>query len=97
MEAIKTVASELAYNILKYAKQGTVQVRRVQLNHQKGVEIKASDHGPGIKDIEMAMEDHYSSGKTLGLGLPGVKRLMDDFEIESELGKGTTVIARKWL
>lgn len=97
VEKIKTAASELAHNIVKYAQTGTIYIRRVKKGPKKGLEIKASDSGPGLENIEKAMEDHFSSGKTLGLGLPGVKRLMDEFSIESELGKGTLVMARKWL
>ena len=97
VEAIKTASSELAHNILKYAQKGEIFVRRIQIDHKKGLEVKSQDKGPGIKDIEQAMKDHFSSGKTLGLGLPGIRRLMDDFEIESAPNQGTTVIVRKWL
>lgn len=97
VEAIKTASSELAHNILKYAQKGEIFVRRIQIDHKKGLEVKSQDKGPGIKDIEQAMKDHFSSGKTLGLGLPGIQRLMDDFEIESVPNQGTTVIVRKWL
>ena len=97
VEAIKTASSELAHNILKYAQKGEIFVRRIQIDHKKGLEVKSQDKGPGIKDIEQAMKDHFSSGKTLGLELPGIQRLMDDFEIESVPNQGTTVIVRKWL
>ena len=97
VESIKTAVSELAYNILKYADKGQISIRRVQLDHQRGIEIIATDHGPGIENLEAAMQDHFSSGKTLGLGLPGVKRLMDRFEIESKPGSGTKVQVYKWL
>ena len=97
VEAIKTASSELAHNMLKYAQKGEIFVRRIQIDHKKGLEVKSQDKGPGIKDIEQAMKDHFSSGKTLGLGLPGIQRLMDDFEIESVPNQGTTVIVRKWL
>lgn len=96
-EAIKTVVSELCYNIVKYASKGELIVNRVKSGNKKGIEIKAKDQGPGIADIEVALQENFSTGKTLGLGLPGVKRLMDEIEIESELNRGTTVVVRKWL
>ena len=97
VEAIKTSVSELAYNILKYAGSGLVSLRRVKLHDRKGIEICAKDDGPGIPDLNKAMTDHYSTGKTLGLGLPGVKRLLDDFQVETAPGQGTTVTGHKWL
>jgi serine/threonine-protein kinase RsbT len=68
----------------------------VQQGSRRGVLVIARDHGPGIPDIERAMRDGFSTGKSLGLGLPGAKRLMDEFEIASEIGKGTTITMRKW-
>jgi serine/threonine-protein kinase RsbT len=94
---IATVVSELARNILKYAGQGEVRLRRFSEMGRRGIEIEVVDSGPGIADCEAAMNDHYSSGGTLGLGLPGVKRMMDEFSLESTLGEGTRVWARKWL
>lgn len=91
-----TSVSELARNILKYATRGEVILRNVQSGSKVGVEIIAWDRGPGIEDIASAMCDHMSTGGTLGLGLPGVKRLMDEFEIESEVGQGTRITVRKW-
>jgi serine/threonine-protein kinase RsbT len=94
---IATAASELATNIINYAKDGEVTLRIVQRDEQLGIEIVARDHGPGIRDIKLAMQDNFSTTKgSLGLGLPSVKRIMDEFEIESELGRGTVVSARKW-
>jgi serine/threonine-protein kinase RsbT len=94
---IATAASELATNIVNYAKEGEVTLRIVQRDERSGIEIIARDHGPGIRDIEKAMQDHFSTRKgSLGLGLPSVKRIMDEFKIESQLGHGTTVSALKW-
>ncbi|MGD2032533.1 MAG: anti-sigma regulatory factor [Gammaproteobacteria bacterium] len=94
---IGTVVSELARNILKYAGHGEVRLRRINEPGRRGIEIEVVDTGPGIADCKVAMEDHYSSGGTLGLGLPGVKRMMDDFSLESTPGKGTRITARKWI
>ncbi len=94
---IATAVSELARNIVKYAGRGEILIDRIDTGGRTGIEVTARDRGPGIEDIEQAMADHYSSGNTLGLGLPGVKRMMDEFEISSEPGHQTTVIIRKWL
>jgi serine/threonine-protein kinase RsbT len=94
---VATAASELARNILKYAGCGELRVRLYDQGGRRGVEIEAIDRGPGIADAERALEDHFSSGGTLGLGLPGVRRLMDEFELASEPGRGTRVVARKWI
>ncbi len=93
---IGTAVSELAHNIVKYAQGGEIQLRQVNGRSGRGVEIEAVDQGPGIADIEEAMRDHVSSGGTLGLGLPGVRRMMDEFSLESTLGQGTRVTAVKW-
>lgn len=93
---IKTAVSELATNIIKYAGKGRVEISSVK-DSKKGIKIVVTDNGPGIKDINKALQNNYSSGGTLGLGLPGVKRLMDLFEIESEHNKGTTITIVKWL
>lgn len=94
---IATVVSELVRNILKYAGSGDVWLRRVEGSKGRGVEIEAVDEGPGIEDLEAAMRDHSSTGGTLGLGLPGVERMMDEFTLDSTPGKGTRVRARKWI
>ena len=94
---LATVVSELGNNILKYAGRGEIGLRQVAARGRIGIAVTASDRGPGIKDVERAMQDHFSSSGTLGLGLPGVKRMMDSFLIESEPGKGTRVTAIKWL
>ncbi len=95
-QMVSTAVSELARNILKYAGRGEIRLRRVEDGVRRGVEIEALDRGPGIPDAESAMRDHFSTGGTLGLGLPGVARMMDEFELESEPGHGTRVRARKW-
>lgn len=94
---IATIVSELGSNILKYARSGTVEIRRVRRGTLAEVEITAHDAGPGIADVELALQDHYSSGRTLGLGLPGVRRMADAFEIGPTEGGGTTVRACKRL
>ena len=96
-QAISTAVSELARNILKYAGTGEVAIEEAQSGRRMGIQIIARDRGPGIADVEAAMQDHFSSGGTLGLGLPGVKRMMDDFEIDSAPGRGTRVVIRKWI
>jgi anti-sigma regulatory factor (Ser/Thr protein kinase) len=94
--AVSTAASELARNIVKYAGVGQVSVREVAESGATGVRVVATDRGPGIADVGSALRDHYSTGGTLGLGLPGVKRLMDEIEIDSKPGEGTTVTATLW-
>lgn len=94
---VATVVSELAQNILKYADHGRMVLRGLQNQERIGVEIVASDRGPGIANLSQAMQDHFSSGGTLGLGLPGVKRLMHEFQINSTVGQGTQVTVRRWL
>ena len=96
-QMIATAVSELANNIIKYAGRGEILMDRIIAGSRVGMEVIAQDRGPGIEDIQKAMADHYSSGNTLGLGLPGVKRMMDEIELSSEPGKGTTVTIRKWL
>ena len=93
---IATAISEVARNIVVYATRGEIVLSAVQRGSRRGVLVVARDHGPGIPDIERAMRDGFSTGKSLGLGLPGARRLMDEFEIVSEIGKGTTVTMRKW-
>jgi len=94
--AIVTAVSELARNIVKYAGHGRVELSVVARGSQQGLEAVAVDQGPGIVSLELAMQDNYSTSRTLGLGLPGTKRLVDDFEIESAPGRGTRVLVRKW-
>jgi serine/threonine-protein kinase RsbT len=95
---IATAISELARNIVSYANQGSVTLKPVNgANGAVGLTIIASDSGPGIADIAQALRDGYSSSGGLGLGLPGVRRLMDEFDIASRAGGGTTVTVTKWL
>lgn len=94
---VATAISELARNILRYAARGVIILRLVDDYDKRGVEVLAADDGPGILDIALAMQDGFSTSGSLGLGLPGVRRLMDEFEMRSEFGKGTTVTARKWV
>jgi serine/threonine-protein kinase RsbT len=97
---IATVASELGRNILKYGGgRGHLLVTWLEdgTGRGEGVEIKAVDQGPGFLDVDAALQDHYSTGGTLGLGLPGTARIMDSLEIESHPGSGAIVTARKWV
>ena len=93
---IATAISEVARNIVVYAHRGEIVLSAAQRGTRRGVLVVARDEGPGIPDIPRAMRDGFSTGKSLGLGLPGAKRLMDEFEIASEVGKGTTITMRKW-
>ena len=93
---IATAISEVARNIVTYAKQGEIVLQLVSRGHRRGIRVVAHDDGPGIADVKLAMEDGYSTSSSLGLGLPGSKRLMDDFDIVSAVGKGTTVTMTKW-
>jgi serine/threonine-protein kinase RsbT len=93
---IVTAASELARNVFRYAGSGIMRWQALDTGGRIGIELTFEDRGPGITDIEQAMEAGYTSGGGLGLGLPGAKRLMDEFEIASEIGKGTIVTAKKW-
>jgi serine/threonine-protein kinase RsbT len=94
---ITTAISELARNIYLYAGQGNVYIEKISKNGKSGVKIIAKDEGPGIQDIRRVMEDGYSTSGGLGAGLPGVKRLMDEFDIDSMPGKGTDISAVKWV
>jgi serine/threonine-protein kinase RsbT len=94
---IATAISEVARNILTYAHKGEIILSSgTDSNNKKFITIIAHDEGPGIPDIDLAMRDGYSSGKSLGLGLPGARRMMDSFEILSEVGKGTKITMKKW-
>lgn len=94
---ITTAISELARNIYLYAGQGRIEIQRLTENGINGILIIATDNGPGIPDVRKVMEDGFSTSGGLGAGLPGVKRLMDDFRIETTLGEGTDIRATKWL
>jgi serine/threonine-protein kinase RsbT len=94
---LATAISEIARNIVSYAGTGHVALVVAAEGGRRGIIVTATDSGPGIPDIELALRDGYSSGNSLGAGLPGAKRLMDDFEIQSSPGVGTTVTMKKWL
>ncbi|WP_026464033.1 anti-sigma regulatory factor [Adhaeribacter aquaticus] len=91
-----TAASELVRNMLRYANGGEAILEIVVRNNIKGVRLTFADKGPGIKDVKQAMQDGFSTGKSLGLGLPGAKRLSNEFDLKSEVGKGTTVTIIRW-
>lgn len=94
---IATAISEIARNIVQHAQQGEILLSTVQRGRSRGIVVAARDQGPGIRDVELALQDGYSTGGGLGLGLSGAKRLMDELEIQSEVGKGTTVVMKKWV
>jgi serine/threonine-protein kinase RsbT len=93
---IATAISEVARNIVNHAKNGEIVLNPIKNGSRQGIEVVARDSGPGIADVELAMQYGYSTGKGLGVGLPGAKWLMDEFHISSEVGKGTVVTMRKW-
>jgi serine/threonine-protein kinase RsbT len=93
---LATAISEIARNIVVYAQRGKVSVDLVERDGLRGIRVVARDEGPGIADVESAMRDGYSTGKSLGLGLPGARRLVDEFDIVSSVGKGTTITMCKW-
>lgn len=97
LAVIATAISEVARNIVEYAKQGEIVLKTVNQAGRPGLVVMAKDSGPGIPDIALAMQDGYSTAKGLGLGLPGARRLMDEFEIVSRVGRGTTVTMKKWV
>jgi serine/threonine-protein kinase RsbT len=96
LTVIAAAVSEVARNILAYAAQGEVDIKVVERNGRRGVLVIARDQGPGIPDVALALQDGFSTSGSLGLGLPGARRLMDEFELSSELGRGTVVTMRKW-
>jgi serine/threonine-protein kinase RsbT len=94
---IALAISEIARNITSYAQRGFIVLSRLQDISRRGIMIVATDEGPGIPDIELAMRDGYSTGRSLGVGLPGSRRVMDEFELLSTVGRGTTITMKKWL
>ena len=94
---IATAISEVARNITTYAGSGEIVCETIERNERHGLLVVAVDDGPGIADLERALQDGFTTGQGMGLGLPGAKRLMDEFEIESAPGRGTKVVMRKWL
>lgn len=94
---IATAVSELTRNVVRYATEGRGEARIRPLSDGKGgVEVVVSDEGPGISDVGQALGEGFTSGRGLGMGLPGTRRLMDEMEIDSAPGRGTTVTIRKW-
>ena len=96
LTVVATAISEIARNIIAYGERGRIVLKIATNGRRRGVVVIASDEGPGIPDIETAMRDGFSTGKSLGFGLPGARRLMDDFEIVSAPGEGVTVTMTKW-
>lgn len=94
---IATAISEIARNIVLYAGQGEIELVGLEQDGRRGIEVVARDEGPGIADVERAMQDGFTTGQGLGLGLPGARRLMDEFELDSRPGDGTRVTMRKWV
>jgi serine/threonine-protein kinase RsbT len=93
---IATAISELARNVVEYAQHGEIVMFPIQEDGKSGICVIVSDDGPGIMDVAQAMQDGYSSRRSLGLGLPGTKRIVDEFEINSTVGSGTTIKIKKW-
>jgi serine/threonine-protein kinase RsbT len=93
---LATAISEVARNITTYAGVGEVALRVLNSGSRQGIEVVASDDGPGIADVELAMQDGYTTGNGLGLGLPGTRRLVDEFDLHTEPGTGTSIRLVKW-
>jgi len=93
---VATAISELARNIVHYANSGEIFIRLVTNGERSGIMIEARDQGPGIADTRLAVQEGYSTSGGLGLGLPGVRRIMDQFDITSEMGRGTAITVTKW-
>lgn len=94
---VATAISELARNIVLYAKRGDVTLRWIERGGLRGIMVRACDRGPGIEDVQRVLQGGYSTSRSLGLGLSGVRRLMDEFEIDTRVGWGTQVTVRKWV
>ena len=97
LTVIATAISEVSRNIVSYAQRGEIILQVEEEAHRRGIIVVARDQGPGIPDVERAMRDGFSTAGSLGLGLPGARRLMDDFGIESSVGTGTVVTMKKWM
>jgi serine/threonine-protein kinase RsbT len=93
---VATAISEIARNIVAHAGTGHIELQLVERTHRRGLKIVATDRGPGIDDVERALEDGFTTSEGLGLGLPGARRIMDEFVITSQPGEGTKVIMHKW-
>jgi len=94
---IMIVISELATNLIKYTGGGLIQLQVIQQAKQFGISITSHDNGPGIVNLSQVLQDGYSTSDSLGLGLPSVQRLMDEFDIQSEINHGTVITAKKWI
>lgn len=94
---IATAVSEICRNIIEYAQYGHVSIERAQQNLKIGITITIEDKGPGIPDVDLAMQDGYSTSRGMGVGLPGTKRIMDEFDIQTQPDKGTRVVMTKWI
>ena len=97
LTVIATAISELGRNILTYAGSGDIVLRPAHVGGKRGIAVVARDEGPGIPDVALAVQDGFSTSNSLGLGLPGTRRLMDEFEIDSVVGRGTVVTVKKWV
>ncbi len=93
---IATAISELARNIVSYARAGQIALKAVMRGSTRGIMVTATDQGPGISNVSQAMQDGFSTSGSLGLGLPGVRRLADEFQIDSKAWEGTKVVFKKW-
>lgn len=93
---LATAISELARNIVSYARKGQITIKAIRDSARNGIMVIASDRGPGISDIQQALRDGFSTSGSLGMGLPGVRRLMDEFAIVSHPDRGTVVTIKKW-
>lgn len=96
LTVIATAISEVARNIIEYGRRGEIALSLIQQGGRHGIVITARDEGPGIPNIAQAMQDGFTTGRGLGLGLPGARRLMDEFDVVSRVGMGTTVTMKKW-
>jgi serine/threonine-protein kinase RsbT len=94
---IATAISEVARNIVEYAQRGEISLSAIEGTGRRGLMVIAADRGPGIPDPKLAMTDGYSTGRSLGMGLPGARRLMDEFELDTGVGRGTTITMKKWV
>jgi len=97
LTVVATAISEIARNIVEYAMRGEIVLALAREGESLGIVVVARDSGPGIGDVALAMQDGYSTSRSLGLGLPGARRLMDEFDVDSKPGRGTTVTMKKWL
>ena len=94
--ALTTAASELSRNVWVHAHKGVARIKILRNGKRVGIELEFEDHGPGIADLNRALAGGFSTAKSLGLGLSGTKRLVDEFNIDTEPGRGTKIVIRKW-